>query len=289
MKGILRKYIALGAVVALSLNPAQAFAAKNITVKGSDTILVLGQRWAEDYMREHPDVTVQVTGGGSGVGIAALVDGTTDIANASRKIKEKEVDKAKSAGYYPEEFKIALDSLAVIVHKDNPIKELSIKQLMGIFTGRINNWSEVGGSSSQIIRYSRESSSGTYQFFKEFILKNADFAADCQTMPGTSAVANAVGKDPNGIGYGGAAYFLKDAAVKILGVKKSDKDAAIYPVKDGKVDYQAAWTGTYPIWRYLYMYTGFKPRGAIKDYIHWTLSPAGQKIVEEVGYVPLKK
>ncbi len=289
MKGMIRKYFWLGAVALLSLTPAQAFAAKTITVKGSDTILVLGQRWAEEYMKMHPEVTVQVTGGGSGVGLAALVDGTTDIANASRKIKEKEVDKAKAAGYYPEEFKIALDSLAVIVDKDNPVKELTVKQLMGIFTGRINNWSEVGGPSAQIIRYSRESSSGTYAFFKEFILKNADFAADCQTMPGTSAVSNAVGKDPNGIGYGGAAYFLKDASVKILGVKRDDKSATIYPVKDGKVDYEAAWTGTYPIWRYLYMYTGFKPRGEIKNYISWALSPEGQKIVEEVGYVPLKQ
>ncbi len=272
----------------LLMTSSPLWAAKAITVKGSDTILVLGQRWAEVYMQENPGVVIQVTGGGSGVGFAALLNGTTDIANASRAIKQKEMDQAKAAGNYPEEFKIALDSLAIVVNKDNPVNELSLKQIMGIYTGRINNWSEVGGNSTAILRYSRESSSGTYQFVKEFVLKNQDFAADVQTMPGTSAVSNAVGKDPGGVGYGGAAYFEKDKNVKILGVKKEDKSPAVFPVKDGKVDHEAAWSGTYPIWRYLYMYTSFKPRGEIKKYIDWTLSPEGQKYVGEIGYVPLK-
>ncbi|OGW72300.1 MAG: hypothetical protein A2Y02_00160 [Omnitrophica bacterium GWA2_52_12] len=288
MKSIFARLTALGATLVIALQPLPAFADKTITVKGSDTILVLGQRWAEEYMKQHPETTIQVTGGGSGVGIAALMDGTTDIANASRQIKGKEIEKAKGAGYYPEEFKCALDSLAVVVNKDNPINELTLKQIMGIYIGRINDWSEVGGSPGAIIRYSRESSSGTYQFLKEFVLKNQDFAADAQTMPGTSAVSNAVGNDLKGIGYGGAAYFLQDKNVKIIGVKKDDKTPAVYPVKDGKVDYEAAWSGTYPIWRYLYMYTGIKPRGELKQYIDWTLSPEGQKYVEEVGYVPLK-
>ncbi len=283
------KLMTAGMVLAAVTVCLPAFGAKTITVKGSDTILVLGQMWAEEYMKLNPGISIQVTGGGSGVGLAALVDGTTDIANASRKIKEKEVDKAKLAGYYPEEFKIALDSLAIVVNKDNPVTELSLKQIMGIYLGRINNWSEVGGSSAPIIRYSRESSSGTYQFIKEFVLKNGDFAADSQTMQGTSAVANAVGNDLGGIGYGGAAYFIKDSNVKILGVKKDDKSTAVYPAKDGQVDYEAAWSGTYPIWRYLYMYTPVKPRGDIKAYIQWCLSDAGQKIVEQAGYVPLKK
>ncbi|MBI3313967.1 MAG: phosphate ABC transporter substrate-binding protein, partial [Candidatus Omnitrophica bacterium] len=177
----------LGAAVLMIIaNPSFAHA-RNITVKGSDTIVTMGQRWAEEYMKLHPDASIQVTGGGSGVGIAALVNGTTDIANASRAIKEKEIEKAKSAGYYPEEFKVAIDSLAVVVHKDNPINELTIKQIAGIYMGKINDWKDVGGNPGAILRYSRESSSGTYQFFKEQILKNADFAADAQTMPGTSA------------------------------------------------------------------------------------------------------
>ena len=274
-------------MLAVSQIPA-TFAARNITVKGSDTIVTMGQRWAEEYMKLHPEVSIQVTGGGSGTGIAALINGTTDLADASRSIKEKEIDKAKQAGYYPQEFKVAIDSLAFVVNSENPIKELSIKQVMGIYTGRINNWSEVGGKSAAIVRYSRESSSGTYQFVKENILKNADYAADCQTLPGTSAVTNAISKDPNGIGYGGVGYFINQSALKVLSIKKDDKSAAISPLKaDGSVDYNAAWSKTYPVWRYLYMYAGTRPKGEIKDYLNWIMSPEGQKIVEKEGFVPL--
>ena len=275
--------------VALVAMAPLAIAEKNITVKGSDTMIVLGQKWAEVYMQKNPQAAIQVTGGGSGVGIAALINGTTDLANSSRPIKASEIDKAQKAGYYPEEIKVAMDSLAIVVNAANPIKELSVNQVMGIYTGRINNWNEVGGPNQAILRYCRESSSGTYTFLKEQILKNQDYAADCQTMPGTSAVANAVSKDPAGIGYGGAAYYLKQPQVKILPVKKDDKSEAVNPVKaDGTLDFVAAWTHRYPIARYLYMYAGFKPRGQAKAYIDWILSPEGQKIVEEVGYVPLE-
>lgn len=266
-----------------------AQAAKNVTVKGSDTMVVLGQRWAEEYMNKNPEAAIQVTGGGSGTGIAALINGTTDIVNSSRPIKEAEMQKAKQAGYYPAEFKVAMDSLAVVVNRDNPIEALTLKQLMGIYTGKINNWNEVGGSSQPILRYCRESNSGTYVFFKEHVLKNADYASDCQTMPGTSAVANAVGKDPAGIGYGGAAYFIKQSETKIISVKKDEKSVGVSPVKsDGTLDFESAWTLKYPITRYLYMYTGFKPKGEIKAYFDWILSPDGQKVVDEVGCVPLK-
>lgn len=268
--------------------PLAMAAGTNITVKGSDTIVIMGQKWAEVYMQKNPDVSIQVTGGGSGVGIAALINGTTDIANASRPIKDKEIDTAKKLGYYPEEFRVAMDSLAIVVNKANPVNEISLKQIMGIYTGKINNWKEVGGEDRPILRYSRESSSGTYQFLKENVLKNQDYAADAQTMPGTSALANAVSKDPGGIGYGGAAYFITQPQIKILSIKKTDKSPAINPIKDGKVDYEATWAGTYPIWRWLYMYTPYRPKGEIKKYMDWIMSPDGQKIVEEIGYVPLK-
>lgn len=283
----LHKIIAGVAVLALTASP-MAMAARNITVKGSDTIVVLGQRWAEKYMQSNPDVAIQVTGGGSGTGISALVNGTTDIANASRPIKDKEIAKAKKAGYYPQEFKVAMDSLAVVVNKDNPIQSLSMKQLAGIYTGKINNWKEVGGNDADILRYCRESNSGTYVFFKEEVLKNADYSADCQTMPGTSAVANAVAKDPAGIGYGGAAYFLTQPQLRIISVSKNGGEAVNPVLPDGKLDYEAAWTGRYPIARYLYMYTAFKPKGEIKEYMDWILTPEGQVIVEEIGYVPMK-
>lgn len=287
---IAQKILSLAVAAMMVWNAGFANAENTITVKGSDTLLVLGQLWAEEYMKKHPEVTIQVTGGGSGVGLAALVNGTTDIANASRQIKQKEVDKARQAGYYPVEFKVGIDSLAVVVNKDNPIKELTLKQLMGIYLGKINNWADLGGANQTIIRYSRESSSGTYQFFKEFILKNGDFAADAQTLPGTAAVANAVTKDPGGIGYGGAAYFIHEHGVKILSIKKDDKSEAVSPVVSGeRVDFEAAWSGRYPIWRHLYMYPSNRPKGAIKEYMNWILSEEGQKLVEEVGYVPMPK
>lgn len=285
-----QKVLRLAMAAMLIWNAGIAHAEETITVKGSDTLLVLGQRWAEEYMKKHPGVTIQVTGGGSGVGLAALVNGTTDIANSSRQIKQKEVEKARQAGYYPVEFKVGIDSLAIVTNKDNPIQELTLKQVMGIYLGKINNWSELGGANQPIIRYSRESSSGTYQFFKEFILKNGDFAADAQTLSGTAAVANAVTKDLGGIGYGGAAYFLHEHGVKILPIKKDDKSEAVSPVVSGeKVDFEAAWSGRYPIWRHLYMYPANRPKGVIKEYMNWILGPEGQKLVEEVGYVPMPK
>lgn len=266
-----------------------SFAAKNITIKGSDTLIILSQRWAETYMKDHPEIAIQVTGGGSGVGIAALLNGTTDVANASRPIKSSEIDKANKAGYYPKEYKVALDSLAVVVNSQNTIKELTLKQIAGIYMGKINNWSEVGGGDAPILRYCRESNSGTYLFFKEQVLKNGDYAPDCQTMPGTSALANAVSRDPNAIGYGGAAYYTNNPAIKILSVKKDDKSEGVNPVKeDGTLDYEAAWTNRYPITRFLYMYTPYKPKGDLKVYLDWILSSEGQKVVEEVGYIPLK-
>lgn len=276
-------------LMAVILLPRPVFAARNITVKGSDTIVTMGQRWAEEYMKKNPNVSIQVTGGGSGVGIAALMNGTTDLANASRAIKPKEIEKAKAAGYYPEEFKVAIDSLALVVNSQNPVKDLTLKQILGIYTGRINDWSEVGGGQGGIIRYCRESSSGTYQFFKEQILKNQDYAADCQTMPGTSAVNNAVIKDPNAIGFGGVGYFVGQSGIKVLSIKKDDKSEAVSPLTaDGSaVDYEAAWSKRYPIWRYLYIYTGVKPRGEIKEYLNWIQSEEGQEIVKADGFVPL--
>jgi phosphate transport system substrate-binding protein len=240
MNGWIKK-IFTALLMVLIATPQSGFAAKNITVKGSDTMVILGQRWAERYMQANPGVSIQVTGGGSGTGVAALMNGTTDIANSSRPIKDKEIEKAKSAGYYPQEIKSALDSLAVVVSKDNPVEVLTLKQIMGIYTGRINNWSEVGGKNEDILRYCRESNSGTYVFFKENVLKNQDYAADCQTMPGTSAVANAVGKDTKGIGYGGAAYFLTAGGLKIVPVKKDDQSAPVSPVNpDGTLNYEVA-------------------------------------------------
>jgi len=266
-----------------------ALAGETITVKGSDTMVILGQRWAEEYMKAHADVTIQVTGGGSGTGIAALVNGTTTLANSSRPIKGEEKEAAKRNKIDVVEFKTAMDGLAVVVNASNLVEHLTLKQVGMIYTGYINNWKQVGGPDKKIIRYSRESNSGTYVFFKEHVLMNRDYAADAQTMPGTSAVAEAVSKDPNAIGYGGVAYFATNPKLKILKIKKEDKGEAISPMgAGGKPNYEAVWSGSYPIARYLYVYSAGRPSDAVKAYLDWILGPEGQEIVEKMEYIPVK-
>src|SRR3989440_12875793 len=192
---------------AIALGCASEANASNITVKGSDTLVILAQKWAEVYMGQHAETKIQVTGGGSGIGFAALQNNTTDIADASRPIKPAERAACiKSFGKSPREYKVALDGLSVYVNSDNPLTELSVDQLERIFTGKAKNWKELGGSDSPITVYSRENSSGTYEFFKEHILKGQDFVSSAQTMPGTAALLQSVSRDPNGIGYGGKAY-----------------------------------------------------------------------------------
>jgi phosphate transport system substrate-binding protein len=287
MRTLLRTNVLAMAAAALASAAAPA-AAANITVKGSDTMIILAQRWAETYMRKNPSVTIQVTGGGSGTGIAALINKTTSLANSSRPIKADEIAKAGANGVDPGEYKVAMDALAVVVHKDNPVKELSMQQLNGIYRGDINDWSEVGGKPAKIIRYCRESNSGTYVFVKEHVLQNGDYAADCQTMPGTSAVAEAVSRDANGIGYGGVAYFAAIPALKVLPIKKTETGTAVSPLKNGKPDNEAVWAGEYPIARWLYVYTTGKSSPQEKAYLDWIMGPEGQRVVADIEYIPLK-
>jgi phosphate transport system substrate-binding protein len=251
-----------------------------ITVKGSDTLVILAQKWAETYMSKHPNAKIQVTGGGSGIGFAALQNNSTDLANASRKIKAAEIAECiKAFGKRPTEYKVAVDGLSVYVHADNPVKELSLEQLLMIFTGKVKNWKEVGGSDSPITVYSRENSSGTYEFFKEHVLEGRDFVQSAQTMPGTAAVLQAVAKDKTGIGYGGAAY---GAGAKHLAIKKTDSSPAIEPNEETVLK------GTYPIWRYLFVYVNPAiDKGEIENYLNWIRSDDGQKVVKDIGYFPL--
>jgi len=255
-------------------------AERPVTVKGSDTMVILGQRFAEIYMHHHPGTTIQVTGGGSGTGLAALINGTTDIAQSSRPIKPSEAEQVKShAGTDVIETPVALDGLAVFVHESNLVSELSLKQLKDIYTAKITNWKEVGGRDEPIVLYSRENNSGTYVYFKEHVLENADFAPTAQNLPGTAAVINAIAKDPRAIGYGGIAY---GRGIKHLKVKKDDASPAVEPTLENVV------TGTYPISRYLYFYTAGKPNNPVASrFVKWVLSPEGQAIVKDVGYYPL--
>ena len=253
---------------------------KVITVKGSDTLVILAQRWAEKYMDKNKDITIQVTGGGSGVGIAALINGTTDIANASRPMKPSEREKLKQRyNTLGVEVKVAKDGLSLYLNEKNSVKELSIQQIKDIYTGKITNWKDVGGKDSKIIVYGRENSSGTYVYFKDNVLSGADFTSSMQSMPGTAAVVNAVVKDANAIGFGGAAYAK---GIKYAAVKKDAGSKAFTPTEENIK------SGDYPITRYLFMYLRNKPTGEMKDYIDWILSAEGQKIVTEVGYFPVK-
>ena len=254
-------------------------APKKITIKGSDTMVILAQKWAEVYMKSNPEVVIQVTGGGSGTGISALINGATDICNSSRPLKPSEMDKLKSRyNTMGVEIPCAKDGITIFLHESSPVKELSLKQLSDIFSGRKTNWKDFGGPDAQIKLYGRENSSGTYVFFKDAVVKT-DYAASCQTLPGTAAVVNAVSKDKYAIGYGGAAYAK---GVKHCKVKKDDKSQAYLATPDNVK------ANLYPVTRYLYMYMSNRPTGEIKKYIDWILSPDGQKYVSAVGYFPVK-
>lgn len=253
---------------------------ETLTVKGSDTMVILAQRWAEVYMSKNPNVIIQVTGGGSGTGISALINGTTDICNASRPMKKSEKEKLKQRyNTLGVEIKSAVDGLAVYLQESNPIQELTLEQIKGIYTGRTTNWKDVGGPDARIILYSRENNSGTYVYFKDNVLGGEDFAASAQNMPGTAAVVNAVAKDKNGIGYGGAAY---GKGIKYLKVKKEVGSPGYEPTAENIK------LGNYPITRFLYLYTRSRPTGAMKAYIDWILSDEGQGIVSKVGYFPIR-
>jgi phosphate transport system substrate-binding protein len=269
-------YLAISLIVLVGLTVAGT----TITIKGSDTLVRLGQRWAEEYMKKNSEVVIQVSGGGSGNGIAALINGGTDICEASRDMKEKEYEEANKKGVKPFRISVALDGIAVFLNEGNPVEVLSVPQLKGIYTGAIDNWKEVGGPDAKIILYGRENNSGTYAFFKEHILDQEDYSEYTQTLPGTAAVVNAVSKDKNGIGYGGIAWAK---GVKYAAVKKADTTKAILPSVETVSD------GTYPISRELYWFFNGKPEGELKALVNWALSEEGQKIATDMDYVPLPK
>jgi phosphate transport system substrate-binding protein len=265
-------------VAVLAMAGFRTEAAEEITIKGSDTLLQLSQLWAQNYSQK-TGVKIQVNGGGTGTGFAALVNDSCDIANASRPIKSSErseiVRKFKTRD---REYKCAHDGIAIYVHESNKVPALTLKQLDDIFTGKVADWKEVGGTPGPIVMYGRENSSGTYEFFKEHVLKKKDFASVVQVLPGTAAIVNAVAKDPKSIGYGGLSYAK---GVRLVPVKKDEGSAAIMPTEQTVIKHE------YPIWRYLYMYTvADKDKGAVAQFIDWCTKD-GQKLVEQAGYVPL--
>ncbi len=262
-----------------TLFSGSAFSQAKITVKGSDTMVILAQKWAELYMKNNKTSVIQVTGGGSGVGLTALINGTTDIANSSRPMKQTEIEKLKARyNTLGVEIPCAKDGVTLFLNEANKVQELTLKQLADIYTGKTRNWKEVGGNDAEIRLYGRENSSGTYTYFHDEVVK-ADYSATVQSLPGTAAVVNAVKKDVNGIGYGGAAYAV---GVKHAKIKKDANSTAYQPTAESIKN------GEYPISRYLYMYLRNRPTGETKKYIDWILSSEGQMVVTEVGYFPLK-
>jgi phosphate transport system substrate-binding protein len=268
----------LVAAVLLMVAAGVLLAGTSITIKGSDTLVRLGQRWAEEYMKINKSVVIQVSGGGSGTGIASLLNGGTDICEASRDMKKKEYDMAGEKGIEPYRISVALDGISVFLNEENPVSELSFAQLKGIYTGAITNWKEVGGVDARIILYGRENNSGTYAFFKEKVLDKEDYSEYTQTLPGTAAVVNAVSKDKSGIGYGGIAWAK---GVKFAAVRKADDDPAILPSSE------TVSNGAYPISRELYWFFNGKPDGELKKLVNWALSKDGQKVAEAMDYIPL--
>lgn len=255
-----------------------------LTIKGSDTMVHLVSAWAEAFMNANLDVEISVTGGGSGTGIAALINGTTDICAASRAINDREMELATTQNLIPAQFTVAIDGIAVVVHPENPVKELSLNQLRDIFTGRLQNWSEVGGVDGQVLVFSRESSSGTYVFFQEHAMDKQDYTPLARLLPGTSALVQAVASDRFNIGYVGLGYVEEAAGkVRALRIRGSEQLPAVVPSVATVLD------NSYPLARPLYIYTSGTPRGTAKKFIDFCLSGQGQGIVRTSGYVPVKQ
>lgn len=271
---------------ASSAEAASDSPAAYIENKGSDTIVNLALAWAERYQIAHPDVRISVTGGGSGTGIASLINGTVDLANASRQIKEEEIEEAKSNGIDPIEHVIARDAIAVIVNPENPVVELTLQQVSDIYSGKIDNWSEVGGDDRPIVRLSRETNSGTHVYFLETVLRLGDgenktlFSTNTLLLPSSEGIISEVRQNPNAIGYDGLGYVPHD--LKVIAIAKEEGGGYVLPSIPTVND------KTYPIARDLYMYTDGEPAGIVKEYLDWILSSEAQEIVAELGFVPVE-
>lgn len=257
---------------------------KTIENKGSDTLVNLALAWAEEYMREHPEVRISVTGGGSGTGIASLMNGTADIANASRDMKSEEIRAAKVNGITPVEFVVARDAIAVVVNPSNPVSRLTMQQISDIYTGKITNWRELGGENRPIVLLSRESNSGTYVYVLENVIRMGDprskllFSPDTLLMPSSEGISTEVRQNPNAVGYDGLGYVTPDQ--KVLAVARGAGTPYVLPSIATVND------GSYPISRPLYMYTAGEPGGQVKSFLDWLLGP-GQIQVTRLGFVPL--
>ena len=254
--------------------------------KGSDTMVNLALYWAEEYQQEYPEVRISVTGGGSGTGITSLISNTVDIANASRPIKEEEREQALANGVEAIEHVVARDAIAVIINPQNPIQALTLQQVSDIYSGKINNWQELGGDDRPIVRLSRETNSGTHVYFLESVIRLGNkenktlFSQDTLLLPSSEGIIAEVRDNPNAIGYDGLGYITPE--VKVVGIAKDESSSYVMP------SVETVNQNLYPIARDLYMYTNGEPQGLIAEYLNWIHSPAGQKIVKDLGFVPVE-
>ena len=273
MKSKIFQVISMCVLMVVATGP-HAFAGQQLTIKGSTTVLPVTQKVAEAFMEKYPDINVSISGGGSGNGIKAIVDGTTDIAQSSRWIKQEEVKLAVDNGYYPVPFGIALDAIIPVVHPDNPVDDLSLDQLKAIYEGKIKNWKDVGGEDRNVVVISRDSSSGTFVVWNDVVLRGGRVTPRGQLLPSNGAIVQAVAGNRNAIGYIGIGYFNDSLkSVRVDGVQPT---------------HETAGSGAYPVSRTLWYFTDGWPGGKTLQFINFMLHPEkGQKLVKETGYVPL--
>jgi phosphate transport system substrate-binding protein len=275
--------IAVALAGAVATLPVAAQRGGRLVIKGSDTMVNLSQAWAESFMEKNPGAAISVTGGGSGTGIAAFLNGTCDIANCSRPMSAREIDQAKQRNVLPKGTTGALDGLAIAVHASNSLDSISVPEIAGIFLGRTTDWAKVGASPGRIVALSRESNSGTHVYFKEHVLDNGQYGSQVLFMPSTKAIQQEISSNARAIGYGGEAYFKNKPNLKILPVAAKKGGKPVYPSNENVAN------KSYPISRGLFMYTAGTPRGLAGEFIKFCLSPEGQKIVAQIGYVPLPR
>jgi phosphate transport system substrate-binding protein len=279
--------VCLAIMLAISGCSRQGQHADSIQIKGSDTMVNLGQAWAEEFMKANPEVSVAVTGGGSGTGIAALLSNTCDIAELSRVLNPEEIEMARQKGFEPRQITVALDGLAVVVHPANPVSQLTQDQLAAIFSGALKNWRDVGGADLPIVVLSREVNSGTHVYFKEHVLRHnrkesrAEFAANALLMPSSQAIADEVAQNPGAIGYYGMGYI--SPREKALAIAKDGDSPYVQPTIENVV------SNAYPISRPLLMVTRGQPAGLVARFIDFVLGAEGQKVVEKIDFVPIRK
>lgn len=253
----------------------QVASSSTIRLKGSDTMIILAELWAEEYMKSNPGIAVYAEGGGTATGMEALINGEVDICTASRPIRPNEARRlVERQGYLGVSFLVAKDALSIYLHPENPVRNLTMAQLKEIYTGRITSWKEVNGQDAEVVLFSRSPNSGTYLYFQEHVLEGQPYSPSATTRTGTEAIAREISKNPSAIGYGGIAYGKDLVHCKINNVAPTEENVR---------------NDSYPISRYLYFYTIKEPSGGVKKFIDWVLSKDGQAAVKEIGYVPLRE